>query len=96
MNMNIYSITIPAASSYEWEISKLMNNPRFVFIAFKDTTNENSILLNNSKFVSFGAGNNHFKKSLQLFVGNVRYPIDPIKINEGTTNATRNSYPAFE
>ena len=53
-------------------------------IAFKDTTNKdftNSILHNNSKFVSFGAGSNHFIKSLHLVVDNVRYPIDPIKMN---------------
>ena len=47
-------------------------------------------------FVSFGARNNHFFKSLQLFVNNERYPIDTIKIYKGTTNATRNIYPAFD
>ena len=31
-----------------------------------------------------------------MFVDNVRYPIDPIKINEGTTNVTGNIYPAFD
>ena len=51
------------------EISKLMNNPRFLFIAFKDSAD--SIEHNNSKFVSFGAGNN-FIKSLQLLVDNVK------------------------
>ena len=49
---------------------------RFVFIDFSDTTNEDNILRNNAKFVSFGTGNNHFIKSLQLFVDNLRYPID--------------------
>ena len=71
-------------------------HPRFAFIAFKDTKNGDSILHDNSKFISFGAGNNDFIRSLQFFVANVRYPIDPIKFNDGTTNATRNIYPAFD
>ena len=54
------------------------------------------VLKNNSKFKIFGAGNNHFIKSLQLFGDNVRYPIDPIIINEETKNAKRNIYPPFD
>ena len=96
MDRKINSITIGAEARYEWEISKLMNNPRFVFIAFKDNTNADSILRNNSKFVSFGAADDHFIKSLQLIIDNVRYPIEPIKINEGTDNTSRNIYSAFD
>ena len=95
MDRKINSISIGAEARYEWEISKLMNNPRFLFIAFKDTTNADNIEHNNSKFVSFGAGNN-FIKSLQLLVDNVRYPIEPVKINEGTDQTSRNIYPAFD
>ena len=96
MDRKINSITIGAEARYEWEISKLMNNPRFVFIAFKDNTNADNILHNNSKFISFGTANDHFIKSLQLLVDNVRYPIEPIKINEGTDNTSRNIYSAFD
>ena len=72
MDRKINSITIGNESRYEWEISKLMNNPRCVFIVFKDTTNVDSLLHNNSKFISFGGGNDQFIKSLQLHVDNVR------------------------
>ena len=54
MDRKINSITIGTEARYEWEISKLMNNPRFVFVVFKDTTTADNILHNNSKFVSFG------------------------------------------
>ena len=96
MDRKINSITIGNDSRYEWEISKLMNNPRFVFIVFKDTTNPDSILHNKSKFISFGGENDQFIKSLQLHVDNIRYPNEPIRINEGTDNTARNIYPAFD
>ena len=86
MVRKINSITIGNESRYEWEISKLLNNPRFVFIDFKDTTNADSILHNNSNFISFGGGNNQLIKSLQLHVDNIRYP----------QISARNIYPAFD
>ena len=55
MDRKINSITIGNESCYEWEISKLMNNSRFVFIVFKDLTYADSVLHNNSKFISFGS-----------------------------------------
>ena len=96
MDRKINSISIGTEARYDWEISKLMNNPRFLFVVFKDVENADSILHNNSKFVSFREGNDNFIKSIQLIVDGVRYPINPIKINEGTTNVTRNIYPAFD
>ena len=51
LDRKINSITIGNESRYEWKISKLMNNPRFVFIVFKGTRNAESILHNNSKFI---------------------------------------------
>ena len=68
MDRKINSITIGNESRYEWEILKLMNNPRFVFIVFKDMKNADRILHNNSKFISFGEGNDLFIKSLQLHI----------------------------
>ena len=47
MDRKISSITIGTEARYEWEISKLMNNPRFVFVVFKDTTTADNILHNN-------------------------------------------------
>ena len=56
-----------------------MNNPRYVFVVFKDTQNADSILYNNSRFINF-KDNDNYIKSLQLVVDNVRYPIKPILI----------------
>ena len=95
LDRKINSITINNEGHYDWEITRLMNNPRYVFIVFKDTTNANSILHNNSKFVNYGTAE-HFIKYIQLIVDNVRYPIVPIIINEGTRNANRRIYPAFD
>ena len=81
MDRKINSFTIGNESCFEWEISKLMNTSRFVFIVFKDMINADSISHNNSKFISFGAGNDQFIKSLQLNVDNVRYPIERCKIS---------------
>ena len=92
MDRKINSITIGMEVWYEWEISKLMNNPRYVFVVFKDTANTESILHNNSKFINHKDADNYIK-SLQLVVDNVRYPIEPIVINDG---ASRNIYPAFD
>ena len=92
MDRKINSITIGTEARYEWEISKLMNNPRFVFVVFKDTANTDSILHNNSKFINYKDADNYIK-SLQLVVDNVRYPIEPIMINDGTS---KNIYPAFD
>ena len=92
MDRKINSITIGTEARYEWEISKLMNNPRFLFIVFKDTANLDNILHNNSKFVNY-KDNDNYIKSLQLVVDNVRYPIEPILINDGTS---KNIYPAFD
>ena len=96
LDRKINSITIGIESRYEWEISKLINNPRYIFIVFKYITNADSISHNSSKFISFGEGNDQFIKSLQLHVENVRYPIEPIRINEGTDNTARNINPAFD
>ena len=92
MDRKINSITIGTEARYEWEISKLMNNPRFLFIVFKDRANLDNILHNNSKFVNY-KDNDNYIKSLQLVVDNVRYPIEPILINDGTS---KNIYPAFD
>ena len=86
LDRKINSITIGTEARYEWEISKLMNNPRYVFVAFKDTATADSILQNNSKFVNSGAAG-HSIKTLQLQVDNVRYPIEPIRTNEGIYSA---------
>ena len=91
MDREINSITIGMEARYEWEISKLMNNPRYVFVVFKDTANADSILHNNSKFINHKDDDNYIK-SLQLVVDNVRYPIEPIVINDG---ASRNIYPCL-
>ena len=92
LDRKINSITIGTEAQYEWEISKLMNNPRYVFVVFKDTANADSILHNNSKFINRKDDDNYIK-SLQLVVDNIRYPIEPIVINDG---ASRNIYPAFD
>ena len=76
MDRKINSITIGTEARYEWEISKLMNNPRCVFVVFKDTANTDSILHNNSKFINRKDDDNYIK-SLQLVVDNVTYPIEP-------------------
>jgi len=93
LDRHINSITIDQATvRYNWEISRLMNNPRYLFVVFQDTTAADDILQNNSKFVSYKDGTNYIK-NLQLHVDNVRYPVEPIIVHDGTE---RNKYDAYD
>ena len=88
-----YSRTIGNESVFNWEISKVSNNPRYVTIHFKDTQIADNILQNNSQYVVYRDNNNHIR-SVQLIVDNVRYPIDPMIFAE--EDGTQNRQQGFE
>ena len=90
LKRNTYTTTIPQMR-YTWHVANVSNTPRYLLLAFKATGKNKSFNVDNSTYVSYaenedGVGAAVKITDVQVTLNQLRYPMDPIKLDSEKSN----------